>query len=162
MLMNHYEESVIIPVNPEEVFAYIDDHTKLSSHMNQSSLMMGGSRMETLIDEKHGQEVGSHIKMSGKVFGIELYLDEVITRREPPRLKIWETVGTPKLLVIGPYQMKVEINPQENSSLLSVSIDYELPKTNTWLGKLFGGFYAKWCVRQMIDSPQKYFTKQKS
>src|SRR3989304_8937752 len=118
--------------------------------MSRSSWMMGGGRMETSVDDRHGQEVGSHIRMNGKFFGIMLSLDEIITRREPPRVKIWETVGTPKLLVIDHYRMKVEIEPQENRSLLHVSIDYNLPTKNVWIGKLFGGYYAKWCVQQMI------------
>lgn len=157
--MKHYEKSIFISESPEEVFAYIDDHTKLSSHMNKSSWMMGGNKMETIIDDKQGKEIGSHIKMSGKIFGVEIYLDEVVIKREPPCLKVWGTVGNPRLLIIGPYQMKVEIKPKDNGSLLTVSIDYELPKTNLWLGSLFGGFYAKWCVKQMIKGPQNYFAK---
>src|SRR3989344_2602324 len=160
--MRHYENSITISASTEDLFAYIDDHIRLSSHMNKSSWMMGGGKMNTSIDEKVGKEIGSHIHMSGNVFGIKLYLDEGMTRREPPHLKEWETVGTPKLLIIGKYKMKVAITPQENGSLLQVSIDYELPTTYVWLGKLLSGVYAKWCVQQMIKSPQNYFNKQKS
>lgn len=154
----HYEDSVSIPAGAAEVFAYIDDHARLSSHMNKSSWMMGGGRMDTSVDAGRGQETGSHIRMNGKVFGITISLDEVITHREPPRVKIWETVGTPKLLVVNHYRMRVEIEPQNNGSLLHVSIDYNLPTRNAWLGKLFGGYYAKWCVQQMIKDACSYFT----
>lgn len=154
----HFENSVSIPANAAEVFAYIDDHTRLSSHMNKSSWMMGGGRIDTSVDAGHGQKVGSHIRMSGKAFGITLFLDEVITHREPPQVKIWETVGTPRLLVIGHYRMKVKIEPQENRVLLRVSIDYNLPITTAWLGKLFSWYYAKWCVQQMIKDTRSYFT----
>lgn len=157
--MKHYEESVLISASPEEVFNFVDDHTQLSTHMNESSWMMGGGKMNTSIDEKGGKEVGSHIQMDGNIYGIKLYLDEVITKREPPFIKIWETVGTPKLLVVGSYQMKVEIKPQENGSLLTVSIDYNLPDKNIWLGKLFGEFYAKWCVQQILKAPSEHFIK---
>lgn len=157
----HYEDSAIIPANAEKIFAYIDDHTRLSSHMNKSSWMMGGSRMDTSVDAGHGREVDSHIRMNGKVFGITIFLDEVVTRREPPRVKIWETVGTPKLLIIDHYRMKAEVEPQENGSLLRVSIDYNMPAKNAWLGKLFGGYYAKWCVQQMIKDTHNYFIEQR-
>ncbi|MCL4416898.1 MAG: SRPBCC family protein [Actinobacteria bacterium] len=156
--MRHYENSILIPASVKDVFDYVDDHTNLSSHMNKSSWMMGGGKMETSIDDKGGKEVGSHIKMSGNVFGIQFYLDEVVIKREPPRLKVWETVGVPKLLVVGNYQMRVEIKPNESGSLLQVSIDYELPLTNAWLGKLFSRFYAKWCVEKMIGSVRENFT----
>ena len=146
----HYEDSVFILAGAAEIFAFIDHHTHLSSHMNKSSWMMGGGRMETSVDDRHGQEVGSHIRMNGRFFWIMLSLDEVITRREPPRAKVWETVGTPKLLVVGHYRMTVKIEPRGDGSLLRVSIDYDLPTENLWLGKLFSGIYAKWCVQQMI------------
>ena len=75
MYERHYDDSVLIPAAPVEVFGFIDDHARLSSHMNKSSWMMGGGRMNTSIDAGRGQETGSHIRMSGKVFGITLSLD---------------------------------------------------------------------------------------
>jgi hypothetical protein len=77
--------------------------------MNESSWMMGGGRMSVELDEAKGQAVGSHIRLSGRVFGVSLYLDEVVTRRDPPTNKVWETVGTPRLLVIGAYSIGVQI-----------------------------------------------------
>ena len=161
MYNRHYQDSKLIPASAADAFAFIDDYGRLSSHMNKSSWMMGGGRMDTSVDAGRGQEIGSHIRMDGKAFGIKLFLDEVVTRREPSRVKIWETVGMPKLLIIDHYRMKAEIEPQENGSLLRVSIDYNLPAKNVWLGKLFGRYYAKWCVRQMIESAHNYF-KQNS
>lgn len=86
-----------------------------------------------------------------------LSLDEVITCREPPRVKIWETVGVPKLLVIDHYRMKAEIEQKDHGSLLRVSIDYNLPVKNVWLGKVFGWYYARWCVEQMISGVRDQF-----
>lgn len=154
----HYEDSALIPAGAAEVFAFIDDHARVMSHMNKPSWMMGGGRGDISFDAGHGQEVGSHIRMSGKAFGITVFVDEVITRYEPPRIKIWETVGTPKLIVIGHYRMKVGIEPQEYGSLLRLSIDYNLPTRNAWLGKLFGRYYAKWCVQHAIKDTRSYFT----
>lgn len=156
----HYEDSATIPASAGELFAFIDDHARLSSHMNKSSWMMGGGRMDTAIDMGRGQEIGSHIRMSGKVFGMNLSLDEIVTRREPPRIKIWETVGTPKLLIIDHYCMKAEIEPQKDGSLLRVAIDYNLPGKHVWLGKLFSGYYATWCVEQMIRSARACFVHE--
>jgi len=120
----------------------------------QSYWMMGGGRMDIQADAGHGQVVGSHIRLSGKILGIHLFLDEVVTQYEPPYRKAWRTVGTPRLLVIGHYRMGFEINAENGGSKLRVFIDYELPTTPStrWLGYLFGGIYAKWCVRQMIQS----------
>lgn len=152
-----YQESVTIPASPPEIFGYINDHARFSSHMSKSSLMMGGGKMETKTDEGKGQRVGSHIQMSGKVCGLNLFLDEVVTQYEPPFKKVWETVGQPNLLVIGGYQMGVEISPQDSNSGFKVFINYELPQKHKWLGSLFGATYAKWCVEQMLAGVQSHF-----
>ncbi len=155
----HYEESILVNADPKSVFEYIDNHKNFSSHMNKPSLMMGGGKMETVVDSGNGQKVGSRIKLKGTAFGIPLSLDEAITRYEPPFVKTWETVEEPKLLIIGNYSMGVQIKPQVDNSLLNVSIDYDLPTKNPWLGRLFGNSYSKWCVRQMIGGVKNHFEK---
>src|SRR3989344_149035 len=96
----HYEDSLVIKAGAKEVFAYADDHANFSSHMNKSSWMMGGGIMKTEVDEGEGKKIGSHIRMNGKVFGINLFLEEVVTEREVPYSKAWETVDDINLIVI--------------------------------------------------------------
>jgi hypothetical protein len=98
--------------------------------------------------------------MNARVFGLQLFLDEVVTRREPPFLKVWETVGTPRLLVIGAYTMGLAITPRGSGSELRVFLDYDLPTSwpLSWLGRLFGGVYARWCVTQMLTGASQHFT----
>ncbi len=155
----HYEESTLIHASAKEVFAYADDHANFSAHMNKSSWMMGGGSMETIVDEARGQKAGSHITMQGKVLGVNLFLDEVITIHKPPHQKEWQTVGNINLIVIDHYKLGFEIEVKENQSKLKVYIDYNIPKTfiTKILGQLFGGIYAKWCVRQMISGVDNHF-----
>ncbi len=153
-----YSNKMLIDASSKELFDYIDEHKSLSSHMNKSSWMMAGRKMKTLIDEKYGKKIGSHIMMKGKIFGTPIFLDEIITKRIPPRLKEWETIGDPKLIVIGKYNMKVEIKSKKNKSLLKVSINYNLPEKNKWLGKILGKIYAKWCVNQIIKDAKRHFS----
>jgi polyketide cyclase/dehydrase/lipid transport protein len=159
MLPDHFEASAFVAALPDIVFAYADDPARLSSHMSQSSWMMAGSRMEIELDANRGQTVGSHIRLRGKVFGLKLSLDEVVTERVPPQRKVWQTTGLPRLLVIGPYRMGFEIVPEENGSLLRVYIDYALPgdAPARWLGWLFGSFYARWCTQRMVSDAVKRF-----
>lgn len=112
----HYEESSLIPASVKQVFEYVDDHSRFSSHMSQSSWMMGGGRMHAQVDAGRGQVVGSHIRLSGKVLGINLFLDEVVTQHDPPYRKAWQTVGTLRLLVIGHYRIGLEINSRNGGS----------------------------------------------
>lgn len=157
--LRHYEETSSIPTSPEELFAYVDDHRRFSSHMNQSSWMMGGGSMNTQTDDKKFQEVGSHIKMEGTVFGITLFLDEVVTQYEPPSRKEWQTVGDLRLIVIDHYKLGFKIVPDNSNSKFRVYIDYDLPRSvsGRLLGYLLGGMYAKWCVRQMLKGASDYF-----
>ena len=157
--MRHQEAVVSLQASPDAVFAFVDDHSRLSSHMNRSSWMLGGGQMRIEIDEQKGQVVGSHIRLSGRVFGFRLFLDEVVTRRNPPHEKVWETVGRPKLLVIGAYRMGMEIGAEPQGTRLRVLIDYDLPsgRIGRLLGLLFGGMYARWCVNQMIDGARAHF-----
>jgi len=159
ILSNHYETSAFVPAPADSVFAYADDPARLSSHMSESSWMMGGGRMQTELDAGRGQTVSSRIRLSGRVFGLELSVEEIVTERVPPQRKAWETTGSPRLLVIGHYRIGFEIVPQENGSALRVYIDYALPEDAParWLGFLFGRYYARWCTQQMVRDTVEQF-----
>lgn len=158
-LSRHYEASGIVGAPVEVVFGYADDQTRFSSHMSQSSWRMGGGHMNIELDEGRGQKVGSRIKLSGRILGVSLLVDEIVTERTPPQLKRWETIETPRLLVIGHYRMGFEISPRDRGSLLRVFIDYALPEVwpARWLGHIFGTYYAKWCTRKMVSDAEKRF-----
>lgn len=160
----HYEDTVVLRAKPEDVFTYADDHKNFSSHMNNSSWMMGGGSMKTETDEGNGQKVGSHIKMKGTVFGANLFLDEIIVEHEPPHRKAWETVGDVNLVVIDQYKLGFEITPAEDISSLRVYIDYNLPQSRKTrlLGRMFSGMYAKWCVGQMANGTKEHFDSLRS
>ena len=161
--MYSWHEVYSAPVNAsaEQVFDKLDDPTRLTEHMSTRSWKMGWGRMETVLDAKHGRSIGSHIVIRGRVFGIQLYLDEVVTVREPPLTKTWETVGEPRLLVIGSYRMGFHLKPGDGPAQLRVSIDYDLPTKgiSRLFGRLFGRSYAKWCTRQMVHDAQHSFDK---
>jgi polyketide cyclase/dehydrase/lipid transport protein len=159
MASRHVDDSGFVAARPEQVFDFVDDHARFSSHMSQSSWMMGGGRMSIEVDDAKGQTVGSHVRLAGRFLGLSLSLDEVVTRRIPPFEKAWDTVGDPHLIVIGPYRMGVEIRPETQGSRLRVFIDFDFPGglVTYWLGRLFGRLYAKWCVRQMLQGVVRHF-----
>lgn len=153
----HFAEERNILASAVALFAYLDDHRRMSVHMSRRSVMMAGSRMSLTTDDGKGQRVGSHIVLLGSFLGIRLDVDEVVIRHDPPMAKEWETVGHPRLIVIGPYRMGFTIRGADGESVLRVSIDYMLPERARWIGTLFGGFYARWCVRQMLKDAQRNF-----
>ena len=159
----HHDEStteVRAPIN--EVFAYLDDPVNLSAHMGKSSMMMMGSKMSTEVDVGGGRIIGSTIRMRGSVMGIPISLEEVITERQAPNIKLWETIGNPRLLVLAHYRMGFELTPSGDSSLVRVFIDYSLPTNapESWLGSLLGGVYARWCTKRMADDVARHFASK--
>jgi hypothetical protein len=59
---------------------------------------MGGGPMQTELDAGQGQTGGSRIRLSSRVFGLELSVEEIVTERVPPQRKVWETTGLPRLV----------------------------------------------------------------
>lgn len=147
----HRETEVTVAAPVEVVFALLDDPVRLGAHMGRRSVMMAGATMQTETDALGGHAVGSVIRMSGRALGFRLSLQESVVEWVPPQRKVWETLGEPRLLVIGRYRMGFELAPVMNSTGLRIWIDYELPKKgwSHWLGLFFGQAYADWCLQKM-------------
>lgn len=156
----HHESSGLANAPVEQVFAFLDDPKALAAHMGKSSMMMLGSRMSIDVDAGGGRVIGSKVRMQGRMLGVRLSMEEVITKRRVPAMKVWETVGTPKLLVIAQYRMGLELARGGASSLVRVFIDYSLPikPPGSWLGFWLGAVYARWCTRQMVTGAAKHFS----
>jgi len=155
----HREATATLAAPVEVVFALLDDPSRIGAHMGRRSAMMAGALMRTETDARHGQAVGSVIRMTGRVLGVNLTLEEAVVERVPPRRKAWETLGEPRLLVIGRYRMGFDLAPQAGGAGLRVWIDYDLPAHGVprWLGGLLGHVYADWCVRQMVREAAQAF-----
>lgn len=155
----HHRSEVLLAVDAARLFAHLNDHRRLSSHMESPSLMTAGASMRIEADDRNGQAVGSVIRMTGRVLGVQLSLEETVITYEPPHSKAWETVGEPRLLVIGGYRMGFEIGSVPGGSRLAVFIDYRLPVKGLGLllGRALGGAYAAWCTRRMAKDARAVF-----
>jgi len=154
----HQETSAVLRAPVDAAFAYLDDFRKLSAHMEKSSAMMMGSKMTIETDQQGGRAVGSKVRMAGKMLGMTLALEEVVTERQPPYRKAWDTVNA-KLLVIGQYRLGFELSPDGAGSRVRIFIDYDLPARPPalWLGMLLGRFYARWCTGRMAKDAVTHF-----
>jgi polyketide cyclase/dehydrase/lipid transport protein len=163
VMTEHFESRATLAGSPDEVFAYVDDPAHLAGHMAKRSWAMAGGRMELGLDAGAGRQVGSRIRLAGRVLGFELAVDEKVVERTPPYRKAWETLGSPKLLVIGAYRMGFDVAAQGSGSLLRVFIDYALPEAlpGRWLGRAFGRAYARWCTERMVSDAARHFETQK-
>jgi Polyketide cyclase / dehydrase and lipid transport len=151
----HEETRCEVGAAPADVFEHIDRPERLSAHMARKSWRLGGASMSIETDAAGGRAVGSHFRLGGRMMGLSLSVECVVVQRAPPRFKAWETLGRPRLLVIGPYRMSVTIEPRNGASNVSIGIDYALPANRFW--RSFGPFYAHWCVRQMAHDIVRRF-----
>jgi Polyketide cyclase / dehydrase and lipid transport len=156
-----YSATARIAAAPREIFNRLDDQEKLAAHMTRNSAMMGGGRMIYEFDALAGRAVGSHIRMGGDAFGVRLFMDEVVTVREPPRRKAWATTGDVRLLVLSGYRMGFDVEPAGPGSDLTVWIDYDLPR-NPFVGLAvapMAKLYARWCVDRMMADARGALTR---
>lgn len=155
--MRHYSACIVVPSEPEALFDYLDDPARLAAHMGKSSWMTGGGHTDVEMDAGAGRTVGSRIRLRGSAFGLPVFLDEVITQREPPVAKRWQTLGKPQLWVIGSYTMGFRLKPAPAGVKLWIYLDYTLPRAHRWLGTLLARPYAAWCVRMMLADARGAF-----
>lgn len=155
----HREATAVVVVSPQQLFAFLDDHQRLSAHMQKPSLMMAGATMKIETDSQRGQAVGSRIRMSGRLLGIPLSVDETVIEYEPPFHKSWQTCGEPRLWVIGQYRMGFELSPSAGKTRIRVWIDYNHPPglAGRLLGRILGKVYARWCVTRMAKDAATAF-----
>jgi hypothetical protein len=153
------EATAIVRASPDALFDYLDDQARLGTHMEKPSMMMMGGRMTYEFDAAKGRAEGSVITMRGNVLGLSLQAEEVVRHREPPRRKMWETRGRPRILIIDAYRMGFEIAPTGANSELRAFIEYNMPTESIGriLGWLFVPLYARWCVRSMARDARRRF-----
>ena len=155
----HAEAECDVGAKASTVFDYIDRPERLSAHMARRSWQLAGTAMTIETDAAGGRRVGSYIRLAGRMLGIPLYVEGKVVRRDVPGGKAWETVGEPRLLVIGRYRMSVNIEAGRDQSHVRIAIDYALPANAParWIGSLFGPMYARWCVGQMARDLVRQF-----
>ncbi len=156
---HHFQQSATLAKRADVVFEHLDDFERLGSHMMRSSGMMAGSRMSYEFDGARGRAEHSVVHLRGSVLGFALTIDEEVIERTPPVAKAWQTIGTPRMLVLDAYRMGYVLEPQVSASRLTVFIDYALPSRGLarWLGRMAGAAYARWCVTSMIEDAVRSF-----
>lgn len=150
----HEESSALIGALPEVLFAQLDDPARLGRHMAKPSLMMLGGAMTYELDDAKGQAVGSRIRMSGRAAGIEVFVEERVTARDPPWRKTWETVGRPRLVVMDWYRMGFTLSAEAKGTRLVAFIDFRPSGWPPLVAQPIARAYAGWCLSQILRDAQ--------
>lgn len=90
---HHHRSEVNVAVDVHKRFAYLDDHRRPAGRMEKPSLMMAGATMQVSADALTGQAVESVIRITGRVLGVNLGVDEVVTERSSPSRKTWRSAA---------------------------------------------------------------------
>ena len=146
-----FERDVVLAAEPAAVFDHLDDHRRLAAHMEQRSWRLGFGRLalNTSADAT-GRQV---LVWRGRVLGLPIDVTEVVIERSPPHRKRWQTIGTPRLWVVGGYTMGFDVAVHVGGSQVRIDIEYTLPERGALhvVGRLIGHHYARWCVTRMIE-----------
>jgi hypothetical protein len=142
---------VALAVEPAAAFAILDDPFRVAGHMRRRSWRTGFSRLA--IVELPPDALGRpRYGWRGRVFGLPIAIDEVVTARDPPRLKAWETIGSPRMWVIDQYRIEFRVEATATGCVVELSIDYTLPERGVgrFLGPALGHAYQRWCLDRMV------------
>lgn len=147
----YLEETMWIGAQPVGVFTWIDDPRNTGWHMSRPSMAMLGSVLRTEQISPSATGVGATYRSHGHVMGLPLDFTARVTRWVPDKEKVWCTIGEPRLVVLGGFEMRLTITPESGGTRLVAGIDYTLPKS--WAGRLLGRLlarpYSRWCLRRI-------------
>jgi len=145
------EETTTVSAPPARVFAWLDNPRNTGWHMSRPSLAMfgGALRVERLSATATG--VGATYRSWGRVLGLRIDFTTTVVRWVADREKIWRTIGDPRLIVIGHFEMRFAVDPVDGGARLTMALEYELPSRGCGrlLGRALAAPYAKWCLRRM-------------
>lgn len=129
-------------------------------HLSQSFMMMGSKlTLEQL--RGPGKGAGATFHWSGKVMEMPIDITETVTKWIANKEKVWETIGFPRMIILGWYRMSLKLTAVSEGTLTSLQIEYTRP--DGWFYKVlsffFAGWYSRWCLNKMLSGAKKEFEK---
>lgn len=160
--MKTIERTEIYSSPPQVVFPYLDDLGVTGMHMTQSSWMMMGSKLNVEYLTEHHSGLGTRYRWTGKMMGMKMDFTVEVTKWKEGEEKIWETLGTPELIIYSWYRMHLKLTKVANGTLAKLSISYDKPEG--WFFKLlsflFADWYCRWCLKHMLEDCKKLLAEK--
>ena len=135
----------------------MDDFSKTGIHMSERSMMMMGSKLKLKQLSTNAAGAGANYRWYGKMIGMAIDFNQIVTKWHPPKLKEWETIGEAKIIIMSWYRMWFEITPANNGTNTKISISYLPPKELFYkiLSFFFANWYCNWCLNNMLNDTKK-------
>ncbi len=123
--MKTLRESIEINVSPEVIWDWL-------LHIAENYLEWHPSHIKANWQTETGSEVGSILYAEEDINGEFLKMKSKLTKLIPNRLYRFKTVGTLKLILAGG---SFEIEPSENGSIFTATLDFHMGKLLSKLAK---------------------------
>lgn len=155
--MKTKSQSILVHSSPDKVFAYMDAIGNTGMHMTKSSMPMMGGKLELIQLSKNS--TGPHAKFNwkGKVLWMKLDFTVEVREWKKDQVKVWETVGESKIIILSWYRMRLLLTPIKECTWVDLSISYNIPQN--FFGKILAFFladwYANWCLKNMLNDSKK-------
>ncbi len=98
--------------SPEIVFDHLDNLGVTGMHMTQSSMMMMGSKLKLEFLTENQTGLGTRYRWTGKMMGFKMDFTVEVTKWDLGKEKVWETVGSPNLIIYSWYRMRLLLVPR--------------------------------------------------
>lgn len=135
----------------------MDEIGKTGMHMTTSNMPMMGGKLE--LEQLSPNATGLHAryKWKGKVLWMKLDFTVEVTEWKKDELKVWETVGEAKIIILSWYRMRLLLTPMHENTRADLNISYEIPKScwGKFLAFFLADWYCKWCLRNMLEDSKK-------
>lgn len=155
--MKVLKKEIIINAPVEKVFRFMDDLAKTGMHMSERSMMMMGKKLKIEHLPSPEKGVGAIFRWTGKMMGLSIDFTETVTLWKENEEKVWETIGSPQMIILGWYRMRLTTEPSEKGTRVSLEIQYTLPIVFFYklLSLVFARWYADWCLGSMLGDTKK-------
>ncbi len=155
--MKTITKNIFINAPSEKVFTFMDNLGNTGMHMMNDSKMMMGSKLELEQISKNPTGLNSKYHWHGKIMGMIMDFTVLATKWVKNKEKTWETIESPKMIILEWYKMSLKIFPEDKGTRAMLSISYTKPKnvSGKILGFLLAKWYAKWCVNSMLKDSKK-------
>jgi hypothetical protein len=160
--MKTKSKSIIVHSSPENVFAYMDNLGNTGMHMMENSAMMMGSKLELKQLSENATGLNSKFHWFGKMMGFKMDFTVIVTKWIKDKEKIWETVGTAKMIILKWYQMRLVISPEGQNTKAELSIAYTKPDNIffRFIAFFLAPWYANWCLKNMLYDSKRNLEKK--
>jgi hypothetical protein len=145
---------------PDVVFDCLDDLGVTGMHMTKSSMPMMGGEMHLEFLSLHKTGLHTKYRWTGKALWWILDFTVEVTKWIKGKEKTWQTIGPTRIILYSWFQMNLKIETNSAETIARLSISYEKPKGifSQILCFLLGSFYARWCLKNMLNDTEKKLT----